>query len=144
MAYFRIVHARSFNSRGKPKDLAFKPSSDGSGISCVEVECAMDSAGDICSHIVKFYAGVAGDPFIYFVIPENEINSIAPCMFSQKDSTSGDKCHHNLTGLDKPTARNYITRKALSFFRICDGTSSRTLELADIAALTPPTNTLND
>ncbi len=118
MGYIRVIHQHFYDpDRGRFQSLAFRPSSDDSGISIIDEECVLRTSPSICDHIEKFYHDIAGNPPIFWIFYANILPEA--CKFIQQTSDSGDECHHNLIGLTDKQARNIFKQVTLNAFRIC-------------------------
>lgn len=134
MQYARVIHPSQISAEdGRPSDLAFKKSSDSSGISCFNLECAISESGSICQHITIYYGEpIGGDPIIYWIIPDSPV--LNGCDWVPEISKSGDACHYNLVNLSRNAAQKFVRSQPIDAFTICDGTGSRPLQLSDIIA----------
>lgn len=131
MGFIRVIHQQHYDpDKGNFKSLAFKPSSDGSGISVIDEECISQGGIGACEHIDRFYENLAGEPPVFWNIPANKLPQNHG--FIQSTSTSGDVCHHNLIGVSEREARLLLKQAKLNDFRICtqDG-SHRPLTVSD-------------
>jgi len=130
MGFLRLIHHIHFDhDTGKFKSLAFKNSGDGSGISLVEKECAINASPTICGHIHRYYPNVVGEPAIFWHVPEGITST---CKLEQKTSSTGDICHHNMKGLSDPDARRAIKDVPLNEMMVCENGTYRPLTLSDI------------
>src|SRR5436305_12774563 len=94
MGNIRVIHRRYYDSERKRfASPAFQPSSNG-GISVFDKFCALETSGAVCQHIREYYAGQAGDPPIYWEIP-NDLQP-ANCRVEIKESSTGDLCHRDI------------------------------------------------
>jgi hypothetical protein len=133
MEFIRIIHQHHYDPDKKRfTSLAFKPSSDGSGISVIAANCIVQKGARICEHIEKYYKSVSGIPPIFWsfdskILPER-------CEFIQQTSESGDVCHYNLVGLSAKEAGYIFKQQDLSVFSICrsDG-NYQPLKISDMA-----------
>ena len=132
MQYVRVVHPLQISEiDGKPSDLAFKKSSDGSGISCFALECALAQSGSICNHIARFYGEpVSGDPVIFWIVPDSPV--LARGQWIQSVSTTGDDCHHSLIDLSRSAAAKLVREQPLDAFSVCAEKGIRALQLSDL------------
>jgi len=133
MGFLRLIHAKHYaRHKGRFSSLALKNSSDGSGISVIEGECAEQSSGTICAHIAERYPTVVGDPIIYWPIP----NDLIPdgCVI-ERAAGDGDDCHYNVRGWEDHAAGNQV--KALRIenndFMVCAEDGPRHLSFDDLA-----------
>jgi len=99
--------------------VAFKNSSDGSGISVISSSCIEKKTKNICKHIKKYYSSIVNTPIIFWKINSNTLPTC--CGFVQSPSTTGDECHHNIENLPDKEARKIIKNQFPSNFRICHG-----------------------
>jgi hypothetical protein len=134
MEFIRIIHQSHYDpDKGRFTSLAFKPSSDGSGISVIDAICISQTNTSVCEHIKKYYKSVSGDPPIFW-----NINSkIFPekCEFIQQTTKTGDVCHYNIVGLSEKEARIILRQAPLSDFNICtNGGNHRPLRISDVAS----------
>ena len=133
MDAIRLLHPRHYSSQlGRFKSLAFKPSSDGSGISIIDCECILNTDLSICGHIRKYHKNTAGEPPIYWrfnidILPDSH-------ELEQKDSPSGDKCHYNIKGINRKSARKFFEdyNDKLHLFQICRNDNSAQLRKEDL------------
>lgn len=134
MQYLRFVHPRNFDKNtGRFNDLTFKNSSN-SGMSVVERGCAEALSGQLCRHARQFYATIAGEPPIFYILDESELPSGASLVRDPNDS--GDPCHREVAGAgNNALYKAFRLKRAPEFFWICDGASARKLERADIERL---------
>lgn len=103
-------------------------------MSVVEAECAERCSGVICEHAKKFYDnGIIGDPIMFYLIEPEEIPP--PGQANQSRSSTGDDCHHDITGLSNERLKTAFKKKNPGSIQICDGDGSRPLNEADTAAL---------
>ena len=118
MGFIRVIHQKHYDpDKGNFKSLAFKPSSDGSGISVIDEKCISQSGIGVCEHINRFYKDLAGKPPIFWRIPTEELPENH--RFIQRTSTTGDACHYNLTGISEKESRTLLKRVNLSEFNVC-------------------------
>src|SRR5436190_4011842 len=121
MGFIRLIHQRHYDpDEQRFRSVAFRPSTDGSGISVIDADCILRSSASICEHIRRFYPDVSGTPAIFWdidpeVLPEN-------CQLAQQTSLTGDECHYNLKGLSKEEARAIFKEVPLTEFKICTET----------------------
>ena len=132
MQFVRVIHPRHFDKNLKRfQSLAFKPSTSG-GISVFCHKCAIETSGEICKHIEKYYAEISGTPSIFWLFD----TCILPVNHSidQSPSNTGDDCHHDIKGLtDKESARIFKNNAIFpSSFQICSCPNQRTLDIVDI------------
>ena len=126
---------------GRFVDFAFKPSSDGSGISVFEEECAIRTSSSVCHHMQKFYRSIAGNPGAYWRFDSDSL-PLGSCIVAE-ESTTGDFCHRNIQKLSKNRARKYFKAAMRSdlfrnkAFSICGLDSRpRMLQRTDIPTMT--------
>src|SRR5258708_24572713 len=120
------IHPRDFSvPKGRFTSVAFQPSDDGSGISVIHCECAIQTSGSICEHLERFYANQTKTPGIYWPIPGSLPDG---CLACPEVSTTGDECHHNIINLDRKEARAFFNTNALDTFRICGDDGPVTVE----------------
>jgi hypothetical protein len=118
MDFIRVIHQKHYDpDKGRFTRLAFRPSSDGSGISVFEKGCALRASHSICEHIERFYLSITGDPPIFWEIPHQKLPE--KCQFVQTTSPTGDACHHNIVGLTEKEARDFFKTISFEDFRIC-------------------------
>src|SRR5258708_11209390 len=118
MGFIRLIHHQHYDPDKKRfKSLAFKPSSNNTGISVINTECIIQTSGSVCEHIQIFYAAVAGAPPIFWNIPIDLLPE--GCSLDQHPSSGGDDCHYNLTGLTEKQARDIFIKVPLEDFNIC-------------------------
>ncbi len=132
MGFIRLIHKQHYDPDKKRfASLAFKPSSDGSGISVVDTDCILRTSSSICEHIERFYRDVSGTPPIFWdlqpqILPEN-------CQLIRQRSSTGDDCHYNLVGLSEKEARAIFKAVPLTDFNICINTEGyRPLSISDL------------
>ncbi len=126
------IHPRDFNEEtGWFNSTSFKPSSDGSGISVFDCECATRISGTVCEHLARYYSNQTQLPGVYWLLPLAALPS--GCIAEQETSTTGDECHHNLKNWSKGAARFYFKTISLETFYICDVNGVRHLERGDLA-----------
>jgi hypothetical protein len=134
MGFFRVIHCKFYDSeRGNFKSLAFAPSSD-KGISVVDLDCSVQTSGSICGHISRFYPNQAGDPAIYWRIPDQKIPEV--CSFEPQPSTTGDDCHFNIYGWTRAQSRSTFVALRLTDFTVCTPDGERSLQQSDSDWLT--------
>src|SRR5690242_20146878 len=129
MGFIRVIHHQHYDTRTKRfSSLAFKGSSDGSGISVFDKECAIQTNGCICGHINRHYTKICGSPPIFWDIPSSTIPR--ECKLDWKCSVTGDECHCNILGIEDKEARAMIKGAALCEFSVCseDGCTKPFLE----------------
>ena len=134
MPLIRVIHQLHYaKAEGRFKSIAFETSSDG-GVSVFLSDCANEQSGNICEHIGRYYAAIAGDPPIYWEFSENVLP--AGCHHETKVEAGKDPCHENIVGMNKKQSRNFFkqhTGTRLSLFTICDpDTGPRPLLAADL------------
>jgi hypothetical protein len=137
MRYIHLVHLKHYDRHtGRFNSLAFKGSSDGSGASIILEQCGVDDSGSICAHIQRYYAGVGGEPPVFWRFDDSALD--ADCRIEQVDSERGDRCHHEVKGPSR-TALNKRLRKQVDSWNIedlwiCDreGGSDRPLRRSDV------------
>ena len=140
MEYIRIVHPKNISEiDGRPSNIVFKNSKNDTGISCIKTQCAIDKSGTVCQHIPTYYSEpISGDPVIFWPVPDSLLSAYPNCEWVQKDSEMPgkppDTCHHNLKNLGNSTADRIIRSQPIDAFTICDGNSTRPLQLSDIQA----------
>ena len=118
MEFIRTVHPSHYvKHRKRFASLAFKNSSDGSGISVISSSCIERKTKSICKHIRKYYPSIAGTPIIFWKIDSNTPPTC--CNFVQSPSTTGDECHYNIENLSDKEARKIIRNQPPSSFYIC-------------------------
>src|SRR5882672_7329792 len=105
MEYIHLLSREQWEPKYKRfASVAFKPSSDGSGISVFEKRCAENTTGSICAHIREFYPNVSEEPDIFWHVPEDFVRE--PVQIKPTLSDSGDKCHRDIVGLTRKQAKN--------------------------------------
>lgn len=132
MGIIRLIHHRHYDpDRKQFKSLAFKPSSDGSGISVIDTDCILRKNSTVCEHIQRFYQKVAGAPAIFWDIPLQSLPE--DHRLNQANSDAGDDCHYNLVGLTETEAKNIFKKVPISDFKICTDTGEfRPLSESDL------------
>ena len=131
MQYIRILslkhhwddHHKRFTS------LAFRPSSKDGAISVVQENCAVETSGTICSHIPRYYGGIASDPPVFWPFSEE----ILPGHRKIELSPTEDPCHYNILELSKKEAEIiFRSFNVLANFSFCSeaGPARLTLEKA--------------
>src|SRR5436190_1074987 len=109
MEYIHILPHKHWESAlCRFSSLAFKPSDTDGGISVIDMECAIGSSGAVCAHLRNQYPGIAGEPPIFWKMPQNFLPNTAS--FVSSPSTGGDPCHSNITGLSEKVARRLFKK----------------------------------
>lgn len=132
MPFIRLLNvSHHYDARRRRfASLAFRPSSDGSGISVVERDCAEEHSGTICSHIRTHYASTAGTPVVFWAIPQEQIPD--ECNFVHSVSGTDLWCHYDLTGWKKSHAEKTIKRVPIEDAQICTDDGVRALSFDDL------------
>jgi hypothetical protein len=124
------VHIRHWDRRKQYfRSEAFENSSDGSGISVVDVDCIRrGECRCVCNHARRFYPTVSSEPPIFWQFDE----SVLPDGYrlNQTPSDSADECHHNIAGIKDGKEKKFFKRLRNDgglAFKICDGNSPRDL-----------------
>jgi hypothetical protein len=120
MEYVRLVHPEDYDhNRGKFNDLVFKNSTDGSGLSVFEVECAENTSITLCAHIRPFYPLLTGDPAIFYVMNESEIPQSGRIV--DIPSATGDECHRQIMDVSTTAMKKaFQNKRTPELFYICD------------------------
>lgn len=109
MEYVRLLSNLHWDPKlNEFSSLAFKNSSDGSGISVINSQCAVQESKDFCSHVVKYYP-VLSDAWLFKFEDEFIIGIESNAKFIPDDS-EGDKCHYNLKGIKDKAARSIVKK----------------------------------
>ena len=133
MQYVRLLHPKHFDCQlDEFKSLAFRDS--GNGASVIQHSCIDATGSTVCAHVRRYYPDVGGEPPIFLVFDEADLP--ADSRLIKKRSTSGDDCHHDITGpninsLNK-SLKKLLKGRHFSSFAICANGHSRPLERADI------------
>jgi hypothetical protein len=127
MALIRIIHPDEYESRERRfKSTAFEPSSDGSGISVIESECAVAESGSLCAHAeIRYRSLIPSEPPLTFYLW-----TVAPlpdgCSAVHSDDDE-DPCHRNIVGFSSnDKAKKFFKRE---HFKQIDGVK-RTVGIA--------------
>ena len=97
--------------------MAFKNSSDSSGISVISLSCITSKNRNICEHIHLFYKTIIGTPIIFWEFEDNILPQNST--FQQSPSATGDDCHYNIKNLTNREARKIIIKQSPSAFQVC-------------------------
>ena len=85
------------------------------GISVIDLECIMDTTGEVCRHLESRYETAVGHrPFMYWIINKEDMDArFGPDNFSliPKKSESGDICHLVITGLSDDQGKEFVKEK---------------------------------
>src|SRR5215210_256921 len=120
MGFVRVLHHHHFDLRhGRIVSYAFKNSSDGSGISVIDAECADLESGSVCQHIARYYPGQTDVPAFFWRIPDGTLPAPPACRAVQRDSASGDRCHFDLQGLTDRQSGRLIKNAGRGDLRLC-------------------------
>lgn len=92
--------------RNRFVDYVFKPSSDGSGISAFDEDCAVATSRTACVHLRKFYPSIAGTPGAYWRFDADTLPAGSSVVATP--STSGDDCHRNIQKLSKKRSWTFL------------------------------------
>jgi hypothetical protein len=134
MEVVRILHPTQFDhDKRRFRSTAFRPSSDGSGISVVLRRCIQDRTGDACAHIAKYYREIAGRPVFFWVFDPSLFPE--PCELTQSPSATGDTCHRNLKDITKAQARRAFKsaqEEARPSIWCCRGEAAERVSLDDV------------
>ena len=109
MELIRLFHPREFDKNIKRfRSSCFTNSSDGSGISLVDLLCAQQhpDSTTVCQHIERFYPEVVGSPIAYWLIQSSQLPQ--KTRIEPEVSDTGDPCHVNLTGLTDKESRKFF------------------------------------
>jgi hypothetical protein len=133
MEYFRVLHARHFDSRRREfKSLAFRNSSDGTGVSVIQRECIDQHGHSWCEHIRVHYRTVASDPPIFWCLK----CSVLPHGHRLvNDDSDGDECHYVIDGVSDAELKNLLKSVDLHQLLICRNGIHENLTDDDIARL---------
>ena len=119
MYYIRLLHPRNYSVKhAKFSSQCFEFSSTDGGISVFEQDCSEGVSQTICQHIQEYYGDVTGRPATFWIFDSSILPS--QCSIVQKDSLTGDTCHHNVLGF----ARKNDAKK---FFKVHFDTMRDTL-----------------
>ena len=121
MELIRLVPKQHFDrTKRRFNRLAFRNSSDGSGISVIASECIERLSPSICWHIRYFYSEVSRGPAIFWRFAAEILPT--GCRLEQQDSATGDVCHYNIVNLSDGEARQLFQRYAsdLAAFQLCE------------------------
>ncbi|CAN5459250.1 hypothetical protein BH10ACI2_BH10ACI2_16090 [soil metagenome] len=132
MPFIRLLNISKHYSHkhGRFESTAFKPSSDGSGISVVKKECGEEHSGTICAHIAEHYPNVAGTPIVFWEIPDEQIPQ--SCSFVHSVSGTDQWCHYNLKDWDRTDAKKTMRELRIEDAKICADEGIRNLTQNDI------------
>jgi len=132
MPYIRLLNISKHYVPRKKRfaSAAFKPSSDGSGISVVSKECGEEHSGTICAHLAQHYAGVAGTPIVFWEVPDEQIP--ADCKLVQSVSGTDLWCHHDIVDWDVDDAQRTIKQLPIEDTKICTEDGLRNLTQDDL------------
>jgi hypothetical protein len=105
MEYARLLSFHHFDiSERRINSIAFRNSNDRSGISVIQMDCAIQKSGCICTHVDKHkqYKHLITEPVSFWKLDD----SIIPKESSfHQDNSNGDDCHFNLTDITDRQAR---------------------------------------
>ena len=140
MEVVRVLDLRLYDCRKQRfRDLVFKNSSrplntttpDGrGGFSVVGIACVHSRVGGaICDHVEKYYEEVSGTPCALwpfdtaiFEPPNPNPHKFKPPELIQKNSDTGDECHHNLHNVsDNRLERAYRAAEGSEALELCFG-----------------------
>ena len=132
MGFIRVIHQSYYDpDRGRFTSLAFRHSSDGSGISTFEEECSLRVSGSICEHIAGFYHAISSTPAIFWIIEPQLLPDT--CHYQSQPISDGDPCHYGILGLTHKEEKAIFGQARLSDFRICVGNGEhRALDKSDL------------
>ena len=133
--FARILHPKRYDRRrGRFTSQVFKPSTNQSGISAIDVACARSKNDTICSHIREYYEnGIAGEPIMFWKFDAETLPS--GHTLEQEVGSTGDPCHYNIRGLTKKNARDFFVdnyENHFSDFHICTDDGKRQLIQSDL------------
>ena len=104
--YIRILPKKQyFRSLGRFSSLAFRNLKG--GISIIRKSCISDTGSPICRHLKNYYKSVDDSPYVIWIFKKDILPQTVT--IEQKDSDSGDKCHYDIKGLNKGTAKRVFT-----------------------------------
>src|SRR5450432_4391656 len=99
MGYIRIIQRAWYDPELKRfTSFAFQPSSDKSGISVIDIECATRTGSSICEHIRKLYPKMAGSDPIFWPVPIEQLPSTYRI---DSGVPTSDPCHQNILGVSE-------------------------------------------
>lgn len=132
MPYIRLINIKWHYASRKKRfaSAAFKPSSDGSGISVINKECGEEHSGTICAHIAEHYPNVAGTPIVFWEIPADQIPTT--CSFVHSVSGTDQWCHHDIVNWDDADAQKTIKSLPIEETKICSENGVRNLTQNDL------------
>ena len=120
------------NRLGRFSSVAFRNSSNNTGISVIDRKCAIDCNRTICAHILAYYSPPAEHPIIFWSFDKSLLPS--EVVVQQSNSSSGDICHYNIIGFTDKQARSFMiaNTKDLQSISICVDGQERPIERRDL------------
>ena len=108
MELIRLLHPREYDKHSRRfRSSCFTNSSDGTGISLVDIECVREHCTPICQHIEHYYPGVVGEPITYWQIPAPLPSDVR---VEETESATGAPCHRQLFGLSNNQSTKFFKR----------------------------------
>ncbi len=81
---------------------------------------------------MKYYNSIDEPPYIFWIIDEKLLSedvSIVP-----RESSSGDKCHYDIEGMNNKTAKKFFSKNfdLMKNAKICENSEPRSFKKTDI------------
>lgn len=112
------LHMADFDSTlERFRSTAFQPSSDGSGISVVLLECINRTKESICQHGERYYSDITPKPPLFWVFDTDALP--AGHKLIAQASTTGDDCHLNITDVSRGKSKTFFKAQDQTEFRSC-------------------------
>src|SRR5260370_26499533 len=84
----------------------------------------------ICAHIREYYHGQTGEPPVFYLFPDGDLQPGST--FKQSRSESEDDCNHEMEGIKDKKLWNFFKKIHWSTFFICDNSGYRNLTQTDV------------
>jgi hypothetical protein len=135
MEFIRLVHPTNYDpNTGRFSDLEFKgKSSDGSGMSLVQWDCANEKSGVICQHVADHYSDVAGTPVVFLKIREEDFPANVTLHPSPEFHPTNDECHWDARTQNDRKLKDLRKRPVTDYF-ICENGIVRPVTTDDAAS----------
>ena len=110
MVLIRLLHPREYDKNsGRFRSTCFNNSSDGTGISLVDIDCVTERfpTSGVYQHIEQYYPRIVGEPIAYWTVPADLPSGV---YIEETASDTGDPCHRELHGFSGRASQKFFKR----------------------------------
>ena len=134
MELIRIIAGEYYDvNLGRFQSWVFSNSGDNGGISVISRQCMVETTGNVCGHIRRYYSDLGGGCPVFWQFSAGDLPS--DCELEQEDSPTGDRCHYNIKHLSNNKAGRLFKRLApdLRGIYVCIDGDERLVQVEDLS-----------